>query len=66
MSTPLEVCKERDTRGAYDPNRLDPSYEKPLDPELSFSLAEFKANEATDRIFNLLVQKGLLPSRYSL
>jgi len=66
VSTPLEVCKQRDTRGAYDPNRLDPGYEKPLNPDLSLSLAEFDANEAADRIVNLLVQKGLLPSRYSL
>lgn len=66
VSTPLEVCKQRDTRGVYDPNRLDPSYEKPLDPDLSLSLAEFDANQAADLIMNLLVQKGLLPSRYSL
>jgi len=66
VSTPLEVCKQRDTRGAYDPNRLDPSYEKPLNPDLSLSLAEFDANQAADLIMNLLVQKGLLPSRYSL
>jgi bifunctional enzyme CysN/CysC len=66
VSTPLEVCKQRDTRGAYDPNRLDPSYEKPLHPELSVSLAEFDVNEAADRVFELLISKGLLPSRYSL
>lgn len=66
VNTPLEVCKSRDTRGAYDPSRPDPSYEKPLTAQLSVSLAETDADGAADRIFELLVQKGLLPSRYSL
>ena len=66
VNTPLETCKARDTRGAYDPSRPDPSYERPLEAPLSVSLAEFDADSAADRIFELLVRKGLLPSRYSL
>jgi bifunctional enzyme CysN/CysC len=66
VSTPLESCKERDVRGAYDKNHPDPSYERPLSPDLSISLAEYEADEAADRILKLLVERGLLPSRYSL
>src|SRR5690606_34694571 len=44
VSTPLSVCKQRDTRGAYGPNHPDPSYEKPSNPDLSVSLADQDAD----------------------
>jgi adenylylsulfate kinase-like enzyme len=66
VTTPLEECKKRDTRGSYGPNHPDPSYEKPFDPDLSLSLAEITADEAADQVLQVLVKRGLLPSRYSL
>lgn len=66
VSTPLDDCKKRDTRGSYGPNHPDPSYEKPLAADLTVSLSDTSADEAADEVFQVLVKRGLLPSRYSL
>ncbi len=66
VDTPIDVCKQRDRRGAYGINRSDPSYERPQTPDLRVSLGEQSADEAADAIVRVLIRRGLLPSRYSL
>jgi bifunctional enzyme CysN/CysC len=66
VSTPIEVCKRRDVRGAYGPSHADPRYEVPGAPDVVVSLADVDAAEAASRIIKRLVQRGLLPSKYSL
>jgi bifunctional enzyme CysN/CysC len=66
VATPLETCKQRDVRGAYDPTHADPRYEAPQDPDVLVSLDKMDAAEAASRVIARLVARGLLPSKYSL
>lgn len=66
VSTPLETCKRRDVRGAYDPTHADPRYEAPQEPDVAVSLAETDAAEAASQIVAQLVARDLLPSKFSL
>jgi bifunctional enzyme CysN/CysC len=66
VSTPIEVCKRRDVRGAYGPSHADPRYEAPTSPDVIVSLADMDVAEAASRIIQTLVKRGLLPSKYSL
>ena len=65
MSTPLEVCESRDTKGLYKKARaglilkftgIDSPYEPPLNPELVILTAELTVEEAVDRIYQVVTE----------
>jgi bifunctional enzyme CysN/CysC len=66
VATSIESCRKRDKRGAYGPSHPDPDYEKPHHPDIVVSLDSLDAAEAAHKILELLIERGLLPSRYSL
>jgi bifunctional enzyme CysN/CysC len=65
VATSIESCRKRDKRGAYGPSHPDPDYEKPHHPDIVVSLDSLDAAEAAHKILELLIERGLLPSRYS-
>lgn len=63
ISTPLEVCEERDVKGLYAKARqgeitqftgIDDPYEEPENPELRIDTTDITVDEAIDIIFNYL------------
>ena len=65
VSTPLEVCESRDTKGLYKKARaglilkftgIDSPYEPPLNPELVILTAELTVEEAVDRIYQVVTE----------
>jgi len=61
VATPLELCKQRDERGAYGPTHRDPSYEAPEHADLTVDLGKTSAPEAARQILALLKARGFLP-----
>ncbi len=69
LSTPLEVCEKRDTKGFYLRARenlthnftgiTDP-YETPVNPEIVVDTTDLSVNEAVDRIYAKLESLGYL------
>ncbi len=66
VATSLETCKARDVRGAYDSVHAAPKYETPKEPDVTVSLEQGSAADAADAIITGLIERGLLPSKYSL
>ena len=66
VSTPFEIRKQRDVHGDYGPAHAHPSEETPPAPDLTLALAGHDADAAADRIVQVLVKRGLLPSLYAL
>jgi bifunctional enzyme CysN/CysC len=66
VNTSAAVRKQRDARGDYGPGHVSPSAEPPQKPDLEVSLDRGDADEVADAIIKVLVQRGLLPSLYSL
>lgn len=67
VATSLEACKQRDKRGFYGPAHKDPHYEQPQQADVVVALEGGKtAYEAAQQIVEHLVERGLLPNRYSL
>jgi adenylylsulfate kinase len=69
VSTPLEVCMARDTKGLYRAARegkaptlpgVQASYEAPLSPELVISGSRSTPQEAVDEIVAMLERRGWL------
>lgn len=60
VSTPIEECKERDQRGAYDAVHREPHYEQPQDPAVEVDLSKLSASDAADRVIQVLNQRGFL------
>ncbi|QJR79877.1 adenylyl-sulfate kinase [Alteromonas pelagimontana] len=69
VDTPLEVCEQRDPKGLYKKARngeikhftgIDSAYEAPSSPEIHLTYREEKAEETAERLFNLLLEKGLV------
>ncbi len=60
VSTSLEACKRRDTRGIYGQAHTPPSYEAPSQPALSVSLEQLDAEQAARRIVQVLHERGVL------
>ena len=61
ISTPIEVCEERDNSGLYQKARegkvnylpgITGDYEKPENPSLTLNNADISPDEAADKIFN--------------
>jgi adenylylsulfate kinase len=69
ISTPLEVCEERDPKGLYDKARagviphftgVSAPYEAPKAPDMALNTAGMSLSAATQRVLNLLRQRGFL------
>ena len=63
VSTPVEVCSERDVKGLYAKQRageitgltgVDDPYEPPLAPEVTIPTHELSVDEAVDRVLAVL------------
>src|SRR6476659_2355287 len=73
MSTPIEVCEQRDPKGLYRQARaavaagrgmgftgVDDPYEPPLRPELTFDASTHTVEEGVALVLNYLRERGLL------
>ena len=69
VSTPLEVCEQRDRKGLYAKARkgiipeftgISDPYEEPEDPELRINTAELEPMQAVQQIYLYLVNEGYL------
>ena len=70
VSTPLEVCEERDPKGLYDKARagviphftgVSAPYEAPAAPDLTLNTAGISLESATQQVLNLLIKRGFMP-----
>jgi bifunctional enzyme CysN/CysC len=66
VKTSLDVRKRRDQRGAYSPGHPNPSEEAPKNPDITVSLDQSDPEEVAQKIIQVLVKRGLLPSAYAL
>ncbi len=71
VSTPLEVCEQRDPKNLYKRARageipqftgISDPYEPPLQPEVDLNTANFSVTESVDRLISELQQRGFIPS----
>ncbi len=69
VSTPLEVCEERDVKGLYAKARqgiikgftgIDDPYEEPVNPELSIDTSNISQEEAVQQLLIYLENEGYL------
>jgi len=69
LSTPLEVCEERDRKGMYAKARagilkeftgISDPYEAPQDAEVTLDTAQLTPEEAADAVFAYLETQGFL------
>jgi sulfate adenylyltransferase len=69
VSTPIEVCEERDRKGLYAKARaglikeftgIDDPYEAPENPEVVLDTAELTAEEAAQKVIHYLDAEGFL------
>ncbi len=69
ISTPLEVCEQRDVKGLYAKARrgeiknftgIDSAYETPANAEIDLDTSEIPATDAADRIVEYLKENGYL------
>ncbi len=72
MSTPLEICQQRDRKGLYAKAKagivkgvtgIDDPYEIPVHAALSIDTTEITPSEATDIILQYLIKEGYLTAR---
>jgi len=72
VSTPIEVCENRDRKGLYRKARqglikgftgVDDPYEEPLNPEISINSANVSVKQAISEIMLALQQEGFIKSR---
>jgi len=71
MSTPIEVCEQRDPKGQYKRARegllpsftgVDAPYEAPQDPQLVLDATELSVADCAQAVLGLLAQNELLPA----
>jgi sulfate adenylyltransferase len=69
VSTPLEVCEQRDTKGMYAKARrgeikdftgVDDPYEEPASPEITLSTTDYSAEENANTVIGYLMSQGFL------
>jgi 3'-phosphoadenosine 5'-phosphosulfate synthase len=74
VDTPMDVCEQRDVRGLYKKARageikgftgIDQEYEVPLNPEIVVKAGEDSIAECTERIVQLLQERGIVPESAS-
>jgi adenylylsulfate kinase len=67
VSTPLEVCEQRDPKGLYQKARqgiirnftgIDSAYEPPMDPELEINTGALSVDQAVQCIYDYLQGNG--------
>jgi adenylyl-sulfate kinase len=67
VSTPLEVCEERDVKGLYEKARkgeiehftgISAPYEEPVDPEVRVDTSEIPLEKATELVIKRVLQDG--------
>lgn len=67
ISTPLEVCEERDVKGLYEKARngeidnftgISDPYEEPENPELSIDTTDITPEEGVEQVFDYLCKQG--------
>lgn len=69
IDTPLEVCEARDPKGLYKKARsgdiphftgIDSEYQAPVNPEITVNFQDEDAVATAERLYALLVEKGLV------
>jgi sulfate adenylyltransferase len=69
VSTPVDVCAERDVKGMYAKARrgeikgftgVDDAYETPRSPEITIPTAAMSPVESAERILKLLIEQGFV------
>jgi sulfate adenylyltransferase len=74
VSTPLEICEERDRKGLYAKARagqlrgmtgVDDPYEAPTDADLVLDTSDMDVDEAVRRVLRYLADEGWLDQRAS-
>lgn len=69
VSTPLDICEARDSKGMYLKARsgeiknftgIDDPYEEPLNPEIVLDTTHNSAEENADSILKFLIEKGFI------
>jgi bifunctional enzyme CysN/CysC len=69
VDTPLEIAEARDVKGLYKKARageiknftgIDSPYEAPANAEISVNTAEISAEDAADRILQVLEERGII------
>jgi adenylylsulfate kinase len=75
VSTPLEVCEQRDVKGLYKRARagqikqftgIDDPYEAPLNPEVNCETHQETLEESVNKVMSSLEQLGYLPKTPAL
>ncbi len=71
LRCPVEVCRRRDTKGLYRPERaagspkvtgVDDPFEEPLAPDLVVDTSIEPVAASTDRILRFLLTRGIAPA----
>ena len=69
IDTPLAICEQRDPKGLYKKARsgeikhftgIDSPYEAPTEPEVHFSYQDESSAQSAERLYQLLLEKGLI------
>ena len=69
VDTPLEVAESRDVKGLYAKARageiknftgIDSPYEPPNNPEIAISTVDLSAEQAADKLFEYLLERGIV------
>ena len=69
VSTPIDICEKRDTRGLYEMARswsvedftgISEAYEAPVDPDLEIDMQSCSPDEAAQRILIKLEKHGYI------
>lgn len=75
VSTPLEVCEQRDRKGLYAKARagqirgmtgIDDPYEEPTDADLVIDTSDMSVDEAVDMVLQYLIDHGWVEPRLHL
>ena len=70
LSTPIEVCEERDPKGLYSRARrgdipnftgISSPYEEPLNPDLTLNTGEHDVSSCLDKVIKLLIDSEIIP-----
>jgi len=71
VSTPIDVCQARDSKGLYHKNRIgelpglsgvDDPYENPVHPDIAIDASQVSVRQAVHEIVLHLEQQGFLAS----
>ncbi|MDT8432779.1 MAG: adenylyl-sulfate kinase, partial [Bacteroidales bacterium] len=66
LSTPLDVCEKRDTKGLYKRARageikdftgISAPFDKPACPDIELDTSKYTVRECVDKIFNTVIDR---------